>query len=576
MKKMWIWLLTGLLIITALTGFTSAKDNSKIEKNLKANTVLSDDNIDDLFVLGKIWGYLKYYHPNVAKGDRNWDDELFLILPKVLEAKSPKKRDMILSDWIDSLGAYATDSNKPVEPYEIKVKPDLDWITKLNLEDKLETKLLNLKIAKRTGENQYISINEGAGNPIFTEEAFSDMNYPGVGYRLLSVYRYWNIIEYYFPHKNLIEEDWDNVLKEFIPKFVKASNEQEYKLTTLEIIARIHDSHAGLWEKNPTINRYWGENYSPLVVSFVEDKLVVTSYYNEVLGKDTGLKIGDVITKINKKPVSKIVKEKLKYIPASNFSTQLRDISGKLLRTNDSHLTIDFERDGKAKESKLKMYSPSQLDVAAYDPFNPFNKQDYYSQIDPEISYIYLGNLMNENIPEISKKISNSKGLIIDLRCYPKEFTVHSLSALLLPQSTDFTAISMANTLEPGQFLMVTLPTGKSNPEYFKGKVVILVNELTQSLAEFTTMALKTAPDATVIGSTTAGADGDMSIIKLPGGLTTAISGTGIYYPDGSETQRIGIIPDITVKPTIQGIKENRDEVLQKAIDLIHESSQGK
>jgi len=31
----------------------------------------------------------------------------------------------------------------------------------------------------------------------------------------------------------------------------------------------------------------------------------------------------------------------------------------------------------------------------------------------------------------------------------------------------------------------------------------------------------------------------------------------------------VGIVPDIVVKPTIKGISEGRDEVLEKAIELI-------
>jgi C-terminal processing protease CtpA/Prc len=84
-------------------------------------------------------------------------------------------------------------------------------------------------------------------------------------------------------------------------------------------------------------------------------------------------------------------------------------------------------------------------------------------------------------------------------------------------------------------------------------------------------MALRTAPRSTVIGSTTAGADGNVSQFTLPGGINTMISGIGIYYPDGKETQRIGIVPNIEVKPTIRGIKENKDELLEKAISIINE-----
>jgi C-terminal processing protease CtpA/Prc len=100
---------------------------------------------------------------------------------------------------------------------------------------------------------------------------------------------------------------------------------------------------------------------------------------------------------------------------------------------------------------------------------------------------------------------------------------------------------------------------------------VIIVNEKTQSHAEFTAMSLQMAPRATVIGSTTAGADGNVSRIVLPGGIRTMITGLGVYYPNGKETQRVGIMPDLVVKPTIQGIIQNRDELLEKAIEIINE-----
>jgi len=83
-------------------------------------------------------------------------------------------------------------------------------------------------------------------------------------------------------------------------------------------------------------------------------------------------------------------------------------------------------------------------------------------------------------------------------------------------------------------------------------------------------MALRVAPNATVVGSTTAGADGNVSQFSLPGGINTMISGIGVYYPDGKETQRIGMIPDIVIKPTIKGIKQDRDELIEKAIELIN------
>ena len=98
-------------------------DEKKIsEANLKQYKVLDDKEFDagskisdialtssileHLDVLGKVWGFLKYYHPRVANGDYNWDYELFRITPKVLEAKSQSERNAILNSWILSLGEF--------------------------------------------------------------------------------------------------------------------------------------------------------------------------------------------------------------------------------------------------------------------------------------------------------------------------------------------------------------------------------------------------------------------------------------------------------------------------------------
>ncbi|ODS73989.1 MAG: hypothetical protein ABS46_19785 [Cytophagaceae bacterium SCN 52-12] len=82
-------------------------------------------------------------------------------------------------------------------------------------------------------------------------------------------------------------------------------------------------------------------------------------------------------------------------------------------------------------------------------------------------------------------------------------------------------------------------------------------------------MAFRAGDNTTIIGSTTAGAHGNVSAIMLPGGLKTMVSGIGVYYPNGTETQRVGIVPDIEVKPTIEGIRKGRDELLEKAVEII-------
>ncbi len=548
---------------------SKAEKDTEFDKGSGIETKqLSDKKIDDLKTIGLIWGFLKYHHPNIAKGDFNWDYELFRILPKVVQSRKQNERDAILLSWVESLGDFKTESKEITNKEKIKIYPDLNWITNSKFSPELEAMLLKVKNAKRSDENYYIGLDGNIGNPFFkNENSYSAMQYPDAGFRLLSLFRYWNVIQYYFPYRNLIKEDWTDVLSEFIPYYINASNEIEYKLAVLELIGRVNDTHANIWGSDNALRKYTGVNYVPVAVKFIEGKLVVTDYYNEVLGKESGLQKGDIIAKINKEPVSKIVNEKSKYAPASNIPTKLRILADQLLRSNDSTINITIKRDGTYKDQVLRTYSSTKIDFTKY-----WKKNDTcFRFINPDIAYLNPGRIKNSYLPEIMKEVEKTKGLIIDFRSYPSEFVVFTLSEYLMPNSTEFVKFSNGSIQIPGMFTFTkTLSVGRQNDNYYKGKVVILVNETTQSSAEYHTMAFRTAPGAKVIGSTTAGADGNISRLVLPGGIFTAISGIGIYYPDGRETQRIGIVPDIVVNPTIKGIKENRDELLEKAIEVIN------
>jgi len=73
----------------------------------------------------------------------------------------------------------------------------------------------------------------------------------------------------------------------------------------------------------------------------------------------------------------------------------------------------------------------------------------------------------------------------------------------------------------------------------------------------------------TVIGIATAGADGNVTAVRLPGGYSTYFSGLEVLYPDGSQTQQTGIRINIKVEPTVAALKQGEDEVLQRAIQFI-------
>ena len=525
---------------------------------------LSEQKINDLELLGRIWGFMKYHHPAIAKGKYNWDYELFRMLPDYLKANNHQKRDKILIKWIKKYGRVPKCKTCWATPDSAFLKPDLLWIEKSNTNQKLKDLLQNIYLNRNQRRHYYVDIMSGAGNPVFSNErAYVAMNESDAGFRLLALYRYWNMIHYFFPYKHLTDKDWNAVLKEYVSYFIEAENRLKYELTVARLIADICDTHATLYEVKKIMSLK-GSKQVPAFVKFVENQLVVIEYF----GADAELKKGDIITHIDRIPVEVIVDSMKKHYPASNEAVRTRWIANDILRTNKFQ-TLNINYISSEQKKQKEIFVITRDEWMSYYPKRGNAKS--YKYINEDIGYITLETIKNEDIPTIRKEFENTKGIIIDIRNYPSDFVLYSLGSFFVSEDTPFSKGTIANPYHPGEFIFGGKSIISKSKYYYHGKIVVIVNEETQSLAEFTAMAFRAGDNTTIIGSQTSGADGNVSEIVLPGGLKTCISGIGIYYPDGRETQRIGIIPDIEVKPTIKGIREGRDELLEKAIEIIRQ-----
>ena len=530
---------------------------------------VNESLVDDLELLGRLWGFLKYHHPVVAKGNFNWDYELFRMLPGYLATKSTEERDNILIAWIDKYGDVPVCTTCKKTSSDAFLKPDLSWADKMHTD--LKNKIMNIYANRNQGEQYYIRINAGIGNPIFqNENAYSDMMLPDTGFRLLALYRYWNMIHYFFPYKHLTDKNWNDILKEYIPVFISADDELKYELAVLQLIGEIGDSHAFFISNRYEVEKLKGNNYPPFSIQFIEKKAIVTDYYNPALKESAGLEIGDEITHINGKTIEFLLDSLRKYYPASNEAARLRQISGDLLRSGSNSINIRFISSGQPKRMNLTLYFSRDINRNIGRWYEVIKSGKCYKMLDGNIGYVTLATIKNEDIPVIKETFKDAKGIIIDIRNYPSAFTPFTLAPYFVSKPTPFVKFTQGNVNNPGEF---TFRDGQIIPKdnvTYQGKLVVIVNEFTQSSAEYQSMAFRAGDNTTIVGSATAGADGNISNISFPGGLRTNISGIGVYYPDGRETQRIGIIPDIIVEPTINGLKQGRDELLEKAIEVIN------
>jgi hypothetical protein len=185
------------------------------------------------------------------------------------------------------------------------------------------------------------------------------------------------------------------------------------------------------------------------------------------------------------------------------------------------------------------------------------------------VGYINMGNLDGPSIDSAYGDLKDAAAIIFDMRNYPISNAARILADMMYPEPAVFTRLPHPDVEYPGTFYLEWDSLGyNGNPNPYPGKVILLVNQETQSAAEYNCMIFRAMPGTIVVGSQTAGADGNVSDFKISQEMKAGYTSLGVYYPDGESTQRIGIVPDSVVHRTRAGIRQGRDEVLEKALQV--------
>jgi len=542
---------------------TAIDTDLEFEKGSRIETSkLSPVQVDNLVTLGKVWGFVKYRHPRVTAAEVQWDYELFRVLPAVLSAKDHAAANAAIDAWLAKLGEPAPCKPCAQEVADAQMAPRLAWIhDRARLGDALVQRLALIHERRDADGEQYYVNPQPVGAPDFSnEQAYLTASPPDAGYRLLGLYRFWNIVESWYPYRDVMNEDWDGVLATFIPR-VFASTANDYALEMMQVIARVHDSHVNLWSSLP-LRPPAGDSMVPTVLRSVDGQFVVAEQADTTRRDPQGLLPGDAIVAIDGVPVQGKIASWLPYYGASNEDAARRDIALALTRGPSGPVRIKRDRGGTLEEVTLQ-----RVAVSPWQLRGTHDRQcQTFVRASDDVAYLKLSSVRMEDTEDYVRRAQNARLLIIDIRNYPSQFVVFALGQHLVSSKTEFATFTQADFANPGTFVWRTGVSLEPREPHITGKVVILVDEVSQSQSEYTALAFRSAPGALVVGSTTAGADGNVASIALPGGLKTMISGLGVFDANRKPTQRVGIVPDVVVRPTRAGIAAGRDEVLEAAV----------
>lgn len=525
----------------------------------------------NLYKLCKVWGYMKYFHSEVSTCKVNWDSILIATIPAVKNATTTTELDAALFGMITLAGPMAIPtSTVPVIDPTLNVNYDTSWIPTIGFLQPIVDLLRDISAKFRPNTNCYVrytNYSTGSSKGFLTFDdtvSFANPSYPDETFRLLVAFRYWNIIRYFNPNNKLMDTSWDSSLVAFIPRFIDAGDETSYHLTLLEFITKIDDTHASSSGSAVTYG-YFGYYFPNFKIETIENKLIVTN-----IAGASNLHIGDIIIAINDISADTLRKQLVKYIPHSNPAALNRDMNTLLISgVPSSVINLTIERAG----ASMSVQAKRTMSGSAY-----YNNVYYVNTKLPvakkypahKTGYMNLGNIEDEsNLYDIYDSVGDFENLIFDIRNYPNFSVPYTdFFADISDDNRDFCLLTIPSVTFPGVLSSIEASSFGSGADPYPGKIYVLVDENTQSAAEFSTMALQSMPNVVVVGSQTAGADGNITRLVLPGNFYTYFSTLQPIYPDGTIAQRMGVKIDVPVTRTINGVLTGKDEILENALLL--------
>ena len=317
---------------------------------------------ENLYKLGKVWGYVKYHHPAVVAGEVDWDQALFDALPPVLDATSGEEANQALAQWLEEYPVPDTDGEEApqgiegVEGVEIVVTPDDGWTQEQTwLGQEVSQYLTQLgEQPVEAGAEGYAAFTSEDPRVSFVRESTGSFDPRDDGVKLLGLFRFWNAFQYFSPYVSLTDQDWDTVLQEGIRPMVEAETIKDYLLALAQVTAQTGDNHVYLLESYGAWTNQYGDYYLPCRRTLAEGQLVVA----QTDGEDTGLQRGDVLVEVDGATIEQRLTQLRRYFVFSREDAYLNQIEYQLVQTKESTAQVTVLRDG--AEVELQGDTPTE------------------------------------------------------------------------------------------------------------------------------------------------------------------------------------------------------------------------
>jgi C-terminal processing protease CtpA/Prc len=371
----------------------------------------------------------------------------------------------------------------------------------------------------------------------------------------------WNVLQHFYPYFDASKTDWPGAFSAAIKETYGNKSSGDYLKTLRRLTAKLKDGHVNV--SNFTTIR--SESYTPPIMwEWIENELVIT----KTAGDNVPLKPGDIVTEIDGIPSKAFFDDVFSCISAATPGwMHFRAQTSSLLGPQNSALALKII-DAQRREKGVTL--TRTLSLSDYHQLGEEGKDPIRELVD-SIYYINIGQAPMEKIRNHFGDLQQAKAIICDLRGYPKnnhEFISH----LLHENDTSKRWMRIARIIYPDQenitgFTEMGWELKPLKP-HLDAKIFFLLDGRAISYAESFMSFIEHYDLATIVGQPSAGTNGNVHNFQVPGGYTISWTGMKVFKHDGSQLHGVGILPDVYVKKSIHGVRENKDEFLEKAIEL--------
>lgn len=370
--------------------------------------------------------------------------------------------------------------------------------------------------------------------------------------RLADLIVAWSVFDQFYPYFDVVSVDWQAVLDRTLRDGLDDASGADHRVTLRRLVAALEDGHGRVDVPGAP------EASLPLGLAWAEGSIVVTE------SSVPGVSRGDVIVAIDGVSASDALDAEMALYSGSVQWRRAKALRSLGERPAGEPIALRVARPGESLE----------VSVLAGTPPERLYSQPAIAMLGDGVWYVDLTRAWSKDIEPMIETLAKAQGVIFDLRGYPAGPDV-LLRHLLVTSESDrwmHTAEVVRPALTDAQRMRLSwLSDGwdqvPADPRIGRN-IVFLTDGRAISYAE-AVLGYAEALNIDIVGSPTAGANGDIRRVGLPTGSVVTFTGLKVTRHDGTRFHLEGIRPTVPVEPTVDGIRAGQDEVLAAAVALV-------